>query len=137
MSSLPADSGNQEIQGETGLRRNCVNSPGRVHGRISIGAHVVYDEDTVQEVWEKGTETKKNDGSRWRKDACGAWMGRQEYLNRDSQYGWEIDRIDPAAGDDLQNLRPLQWQNKACKDHSPGDCAVTAAGRANREVSSP
>lgn len=91
----------------------------------------MLDHDTVQEVWEKGAEARNNDKNRWRKDVCGAWMGRQDYLNRNSQYGWEIVRIDASMGDDVDNLRPVQWQNAVSMGESDGDCVATADGTKN------
>jgi hypothetical protein len=93
-----------------------------------------FTSDTIQKVWEKGTVVPNNDPNVWRKDECGAWIGRSEYGNRDSQYGWEIDHITPVSeggGDDLSNLRPLQWQNNAEKQGGRLTCPVTASGTQN------
>ena len=46
-----------------------------------------FSENTIQKVWEKGTVVSGNDANVWRKDQCGAWIGRLYYGNRDSQYG--------------------------------------------------
>lgn len=90
-----------------------------------------WADDVVQKVWEKGKVVPGNDKDRWRKDACDAWIGRQEYGNRNSQYGWEIDHIDPSGGDQLSNLRPLQWQNNVDKSDGRLKCNVTASGKDN------
>ncbi len=95
-----------------------------------------FDEDTVQKVWGKGRAVSGNDPNRWRKDDCNAWIGREEYGNRDSQYGWEIDHIDPDGGDDSINLRPLQWENNVAKGESKDlKCAVTSSGTENVKIS--
>ena len=83
-------------------------------------------------VWNKGKIVPNNDASEWRKDACNAWIGWSHYGNRDSQYGWEIDHIDPDGGDNLSNLRPLQWENNVAKSDGRLACAVTANGKDNR-----
>jgi hypothetical protein len=51
-----------------------------------------------------------NDPKDWRKDQCGAWIARNQYGNRNSRYGWEVDHIKPESeggGDELSNLRPI------------------------------
>ena len=53
-------------------------------------------------------------------------MNFPEHGNRDSEYGWEIDHIEPVAlggGDELTNLQPLNWQNNVKKgDQYPWNC---------------
>jgi len=56
-----------------------------------------FSEDTIQKVWEKGTVILNNDPNVWRKDQCEAWICRDHYGNRDSQYGWEINHIKPES----------------------------------------
>ena len=86
-------------------------------------------QDIVQQVWGKGKAS--SDPYKWRKDACDAWINRDEYGNRDSQYGWEIDHIDPNGGDGIGNLRPLHWKNNATKQDGPLKCVVTSQGNKN------
>jgi len=64
-------------------------------------------------------------------DECGAWIGSEEYGNRQSQYGWEIDHINPDGDDQLSNLQPLQWQNNIDKSDGRLKCHVTAKGKKN------
>ncbi len=92
---------------------------------------MAWSEDDVTRVWEKGKRTEQ-DPTRWRKDDCGAWIGRREYGNRQSQYGWEIDHVVPNGGDSIGNLRPLQWENNVAKgDSSWLACPVTSSGNKN------
>lgn len=75
-----------------------------------------FTAETIQKVWEKGFTASGNDPQLFRKDQCGAWIGRNYYGDRESEYGWEIDHIKCIANagtDILFNLRPLQWQNNA------------------------
>ena len=66
----------------------------------------------VQQVWDKGTIVSGNDSTILRKDECTAWIKRDAYGNRQSQFGWEIDHIDGDPNNNLlTNLRPLQWEN--------------------------
>jgi len=87
------------------------------------------EEEKIQQGWEKGKVVSNNDPNVYRMDDCGAWISRAMYGKRDSQYGWEIDHIDPNGGDDLSNLRPLQWENNVDKsDKKRLTCVVTAEG---------
>lgn len=93
-----------------------------------------FTEDTIQKVWEKGSVVPNNDPKVWRKDQCAAWIARNKYGNRNSQYGWEIDHIKPKSeggGDELSNLRPLQWENNTSKESGRLTCPVTASGKDN------
>jgi len=92
-------------------------------------------DDTIQKVWEKGKAIPDNDPDVWRKDQCGAWIGRKHYGDRDSEYGWEIDHIVPESDsgtDALSNLRPLQWKNNVSRQDNRLSCVVTAYGVNNR-----
>ena len=53
---------------------------------------------------------------------------RYKYGNRESEYGWEIDDINPDGGDGLSNLRPLQWEKKLDKVDGKLNCYVAANG---------
>jgi 5-methylcytosine-specific restriction endonuclease McrA len=95
---------------------------------------MTYQDDAVQRVWEKATQIPDNDPSVWRQDQCKAWIGKREYGNRKSQYGWEIDHITPKSeggSDVLSNLRPLQWENNASKQAGRLVCVVTSSGGNN------
>jgi len=90
-----------------------------------------FTNDIIQEVWEKGTVITNNNSNEWRKDQCGAWIGRGLYGNRNSKYGWEIDHISAGDDDSLSNLRPLQWENNTSKSDERLTCPVTASGTDN------
>lgn len=97
------------------------------------------DKLIIDAVWEKALVVEGYNPSILRKDCVGAWIMKQEYGNTDSLYGWEIDHIYPIArggGDDMINLRPMQWQNNIAKgkDFPVYQTAVKADG--NRNISS-
>lgn len=87
-------------------------------------------------IWHRGQIVEELDSNEWRKDVCGALIGWYHYGDRSSQYGWEVDHIDPFGGDVLNNLQPLQWQNNAAKSDGVLTCVITAIGVDNVAVRS-
>lgn len=87
-----------------------------------------YDRTVIDLVWAAGDQVEGNDPELWRKDTCGAWMHRQEYGRRKSEFGWEI--CDPGAGSD--SLRPMQWQNYLDQVAALTRSHITADGLRNR-----
>jgi hypothetical protein len=70
-----------------------------------------WSQDTITRVWEKGRPVYGENPRRFRKDACGAWIAGAHYGDRQSEFGWDIVRLDPRGNGSLENLIPLQWQN--------------------------
>jgi hypothetical protein len=70
-------------------------------------------------VWAKGRIIPNYDPAIWRWDSNGGVMRYSEY-GQTTEYGWEIDHIDPNGSDDLANLQPLNWLNNRRKsDKTP------------------
>lgn len=91
-----------------------------------------FDSTTVSAVWSKAQIVQGQDANVFRKDSCGAWIQRSEYGNTASDFGWEVDHIQPVAAggtDSLSNLQPLHWKNNRHKgDEWPKwQCAVRAS----------
>lgn len=85
-----------------------------------------FKDELVDKIWEKGLKDPKYNPDFVRKDACGAWIIRDKYNDRDSIYGWEVDHIYPVSKlkemavpqeliDHIANLRPLNWKNNVSK----------------------
>jgi HNH endonuclease len=75
-------------------------------------------EPTKSEVWAKGALIPGFDPAIWRYDICGWPMRFWDFGNRESQFGWESDHIQPESlggSDGLHNRQPLHWQNNAAK----------------------
>ncbi|WP_321480353.1 hypothetical protein [uncultured Bacteroides sp.] len=79
--------------------------------------------------WEFAQIIPEYNGDRVRKDACGAWIVYDDFNNKDSIFGWEIDHIYPISRlqqlnvpadlwDHPLNLRALHWKNKFSKGNS-------------------
>jgi hypothetical protein len=97
---------------------------------------MAFNDQTIQQVWEKGTIVPGYDPAKYRQDKCRAWMVRSEYGNRNSNFGWEVDHIIPNGIDYLSNLQPLQWENNVAKGVGALICAVTSRGNVNARVGS-
>ncbi len=90
-----------------------------------------FDEATVQAVWNKATIVPGANPAFRRKDACGAWIERDQYgVTIPSGTGWEVDHVVPVSrggSDHISNLQPLQWENNRHKaDNVQLRCAVVA-----------
>src|SRR5688572_18284272 len=89
----------------------------------------------VELVWQRALLIDaKNESMGFRKDQCGAWIQWQQYGNRYSLFGWEIDHVVPknrGGSDYFWNLRPLHWQNNIASSDDGLRCAVTSSGTAN------
>jgi len=96
------------------------------------------DNHVAQLVWQKAQYASDDNERRgFRKDACGAWMHRDAYGDRNSPWGWEIDHIRPVSkggGDEISNLRPLHWRNNAAKAEGRLECVITSYGERNSDA---
>ena len=93
-----------------------------------------FTDEVTQAVWNKGRATNANDPNVWRKDQFDAWIMRNQYGNRDSNWGWEIYHINPDGWDNLSNLRPLHWKNNLATSEGKLRCIITAIGSENVDI---
>lgn len=96
----------------------------------------MFDENLINDVWNSAKKEAGYNPDRFRKDACGAWIIRNQYGRSDTIYGWEIDHIYPQAlggKDDMVNLRAMQWENNRSKgdDYPVYKAVVRAEGNKN------
>lgn len=77
-----------------------------------------WTEQEKSAVWRKGTVILGYSENQWRRDTCGSLMQWSDHGNRNSDYGWEIDHINPVSNggtDSISNLQPLNWNNNSSK----------------------
>ncbi len=75
--------------------------------------------ETIDAVWEKRAGKGNAKPNAYCTDIKGNKIKYDDYGDRNSVYGWEIDHIKTKAnggGDELSNLRPLQWQENVARN---------------------
>ena len=105
------------------------------------------DDEKKKLIWKKARIVDGYDSDKYRQDACGAWIVYDDYQNRDSVYGWEVDHVYPMSKlksfgveqneiDDVRNLRPLNWKNNVSKgaDYPSYRAVCIADGNRNTET---
>ena len=94
-----------------------------------------FSQDIINKVWEKGFSIEGYDAAKFRHDTCGAWMQKNKYGSEEN-LGWAIDHVYPLSKggkNDLENLRPMNWQNNRSKaDNYPSyQCAIKSNDNKN------
>lgn len=67
--------------------------------------------EIIEQVWEKAVVVHERDAAVYRLDRFKTWIYKPDYRNGHSQFGWDIVRIDPDKGDNIDNLIPLNFKN--------------------------
>lgn len=96
---------------------------------------MIWTNEIIQQVWNKAKKVEGFDETKYRKDACDAWIMRDKY-GVNHNFGWVIDHIFPVnkgGNDRMENIRALQYQNKTSKadDYPSYKAAVTSNGSQN------
>ena len=102
-----------------------------------------WTEEQIEAVWKKASVVDGVNKDEWRTDCCDAWIARGQY-GKAALYGWEIDHVFPESKglelgytqeqvDDIENLRPMQWENNRSKDdnYPSYSCAVVRSENKN------
>lgn len=97
-----------------------------------------FSEDKIEQVWQRAKIVANNNPDVFRQDYAGAWIRRDQYGQRNTKYGWEIDHCKPITkgGDDtMGNLYPLHWRNNQKKgdDFPNWKTIITSEGVQNVE----
>lgn len=103
-----------------------------------------FTKEQIESAWGNAQIVDGYDASRFRKDACGAWIIRDKYGVTDSPFGWEVDHIVPRSllekkGEPEEkinhplNLRAMHWENNRYKgDYYPSYMSkIMADGNSN------
>lgn len=87
---------------------------------------MTFDNETIERVWRSGRAIAERHAGRWRKDQCGAWICREHYGNRHSEFGWKILRIAAPVDDADDELRPFNVRNDFDVGAEEPHCRVTS-----------
>lgn len=104
-----------------------------------------FSEDLKRQIWNKAKTVEGKDPSSYRKDACGAWIKWDDYNQRNSDFGWEIDHVYPESLlkkkgadndeiDNIINLRPFNWRNNVSKDQDFPVYQSSVIAEGNRNI---
>lgn len=90
----------------------------------------MFEQDILQQLWNKSRELEGMDPRLFRKDPCGAIIAWEQYEQQTSPFGWGVDHIYPVekGGDDnIENLRVMHCLNLKAKgnDYPVYESAVT------------
>jgi hypothetical protein len=84
-----------------------------------------YTAEIIEQVWEHGRAANDRPATKWRMDACGAWMLREQY-GHDTEFGWKIEPVAAGDGDAARALRPFHHANGFNLVNGKPRCTLTA-----------
>lgn len=83
-------------------------------------------DDQIEDIWQHGRVMTDADPSIWRQDACGAWIRRDQFGRKHSEFGWKIEAVAAGGPDTSEVLRPFHWRNRYDAANRKPHCAVRA-----------
>ena len=103
------------------------------------------DEERRNIAWKNAVIEPGYDASKYRKDACGAWIMWDKYNVTESIFGWNVDHIYPQSKlrdlgisqeliDNPANIRALQYQNNLSKGTDYPSYIAEITSQENRNV---
>lgn len=96
----------------------------------------MFNEQIIQQVWEKAKVVDGYNSNLWRQDFANAWICRDAY-GTTRNFGWEIDHLRPISNggsDDIANLNTLHWRNNRKKGDDYPDFYTEITSNENRNV---
>jgi hypothetical protein len=91
-----------------------------------------YSEEVIIRVWSMAKVVPGYDPSYVRMDICGAFIQYQDYGDRNSRFGWEIDHKHPLSlggTDTWNNVQPLHWENNSSKGSGRLLCTTNSSNQ--------
>ena len=96
----------------------------------------MFNEQIIQQVWEKAKVVDGYNPNLWRQDFANAWICRDAY-GTTMIFGWEIDHLRPISDggtDDIANLNALHWRNNRKKSDDYPDFYTEITSNENRNI---
>lgn len=84
-----------------------------------------FNEELIQQVWEKGRGMPEQDAIVWRKDECGAWIRHGHFGNENSEFGWKIVNVSVGGPNVLENLQPFHLKNSYDRGNGQPQCHIS------------
>ena len=96
----------------------------------------MFNEQIIQQVWDKATIVDGYNPNLWRQDFAGAWIRRDSY-GTTMNFGWEIDHLHPVSiggGDNIGNLSPIHCRNNRKKGNDFPEFYTEISSYENRNI---
>ena len=95
-----------------------------------------FSDRIIDAVWEKANIVEGYNPDIWRQDFAKAWI-RKDLYGAKHPFGWVIDHVLPISQNgtnDIQNLKPLQWQNNCQKGDNYPEFNTVITSMENKNI---